>query len=96
MLFFCVNNLFLNIISNSTPIYRDKYSILLKEITEVLYNIFLYKSLYLLYLFNKVGPQSRTLQPVRGEGYKLAHKSKANTETHLRLGAGGCHNISKG
>ena len=35
----------LDIISNSTPIYRDKYSILPKEIMEVLYNIFLRKSL---------------------------------------------------
>ena len=42
------------------------------------------------------GPQSRTLQPVRGEGYKLAHKSKANAETHPRLGAGGYCNILKG
>ena len=31
-------------------------------------------------------PQSRTLQPVRGEGYELAYKSKANAETHPRLG----------
>ena len=32
------------------------------------------------------GPQSRTLQPVRGEGYEPAYKSKANAETHPRLG----------
>ena len=32
------------------------------------------------------GPQSRTLQPVRGEGYKPAYKSRANAETHPRLG----------
>jgi hypothetical protein len=37
-----------------------------------------------------VGPQSRTLQPVRGEGYEPAHKSRANAETHPRLGVGGC------
>ena len=37
-----------------------------------------------------VGPQSRTLQPVRGEGYEPAHKSRANAETHPRIGAGGC------
>ena len=49
-----VNNLLLNIVSNSAPIYRDKYSILLKKITKVLYDIFLYKSLCFLYLFNKV------------------------------------------
>jgi len=54
MLFFYVNNLLLDIVSNSTPIYRDKYSILPKEITEVLYNIFLCKSLCFLYLSNKV------------------------------------------
>ena len=54
MLFFCVNNILLNIISNNSPIYRDKYSIHLKEVTEFLYNIFIYKNLYFLYLFNKV------------------------------------------
>ena len=54
MLFFYIKDLLLNIVSNSTPIYRDKYSILLKEIMEVLYNIFLYKGLYFFYLFNKV------------------------------------------
>ena len=32
------------------------------------------------------GPQSRTLQPVRGEGYEPAYKNKANAETHPRLG----------
>ena len=37
-----------------------------------------------------LGPQSRTLQPVRGEGYEPAHKSRANAETHPRLGVGGC------
>ena len=42
------------------------------------------------------GPQSRTLQPVRGEGYEPAHKSRANAETHPRLGAGGCCSISRG
>jgi len=54
MLFFYVNNLLLNIISNSAPIYRDKYPILPKEVTEVLYDKLLYKSLYFLYLSNKV------------------------------------------
>ena len=43
-----------------------------------------------------IGPQSRTLQPVRGEGYEPAHKSRANAETHPRLGAGGCRNTSGG
>ena len=33
-----------------------------------------------------MGPQRRTLQPVRGEGYEPAYKSKANAETHPRLG----------
>src|SRR2546421_8320461 len=32
------------------------------------------------------GPRSRTLQPVRGEGYEPAHKSRANTETRPKLG----------
>ena len=47
-------NLLLNIVSNSTLIYRDKYSIFLKKITEVLYNIIFYKSLYFLYPSNKI------------------------------------------
>ena len=42
------------------------------------------------------GPQSRTLQPVRGEGYEPAYKSRANAKIHPRLGAGGCHSILKG
>jgi len=54
MLFFWVNNIFLNIVSNNSPIYRDKYSILLKKVMEVLYDIFIYRNLYFLYLFNKV------------------------------------------
>jgi hypothetical protein len=54
MLFFCVNNMLLNIVSNSASIYRDKYSILLKEVTEVLYNKLVYKSPYFLYLSTKV------------------------------------------
>jgi hypothetical protein len=53
MLFFYINNLLLNIISNSTPVLRDKYSILLKEVTEVLYNILVYRGLYFLYPSNK-------------------------------------------
>jgi len=56
MLFFYINNLLLNIISNSTPIYRYKHFILLQEVTEVLYNILFYRSLYSLYPFNKVLP----------------------------------------
>jgi hypothetical protein len=54
VLFFYVNNILLNIISNNPPIYRDKYSILLKEVTEVLYDILIYRNLYFLYLSNKV------------------------------------------
>ena len=42
------------------------------------------------------GPQSRTLQPVRGEGYKPTYKSKANAETRPRLGAGGCRSALRG
>jgi len=54
MLFFYINNLLLNIISNSASIHRDKYSILLKEVMEVLYNKLICKSLYFLYLSNEV------------------------------------------
>jgi len=54
MLFFYINNLLLNIVSNSISIYRDKYSVFLKKVTEVLYNILLYKGLCFLYLSNKV------------------------------------------
>ena len=54
MLFFYVKNLLLNIISNNAPILKDKNSILLKEVTEVLYNILIYRGPYFLYLSNKV------------------------------------------
>ena len=54
MLFFYINNLLLNIVFNNTSILKDKYSILLKEVMEVLYDIFIYRGLYFLYLFNKV------------------------------------------
>jgi hypothetical protein len=54
MLFFCVKNLLLNIISNNAPILKDKNSILLKEVIEVLYDILVYGGLYFLYLSNKV------------------------------------------
>ena len=54
MLFFYVKNLLLNIISNNAPILKDKNSILLKEVTEVLYDILVYRGLYFLYLSNKV------------------------------------------
>ena len=47
-------------------------------------------------LFISLGPQSRTLQPVRGKGYEPTYKSRANAETHPKLGAGGCRNISEG
>ena len=49
----------------------------------------------LIFLIICLGPQSRTLQPIRGEGYEPAHKSRANAETHPRLGAGGYRNILK-
>jgi len=39
VLFFCVKDLLLNVVSNSTPIYRDKYSFLLKEVLKILNNI---------------------------------------------------------
>ena len=48
------------------------------------------------YIILLLGPQSRTLQPVRGKGYEPAYKSRANAETHPKLGAGGCHSISGG
>ena len=54
VLLFCINNILLNIISNITPIYGYKHSIFLQEVIEVLYNILLYRSLCLFYLFNKV------------------------------------------
>jgi hypothetical protein len=54
MLFFYVKNLLLNIISNNAPILKDKNSILLKEVIEVLYDILVYRGLYFLYLSNKV------------------------------------------
>ena len=54
MLFFYVKNLLLNIVSNNAPILKDKNSILLKEVTEVLYNILVYRGLYFLYPSNKV------------------------------------------
>ena len=41
------------------------------------------------------GPQSRTLQPVRGKGYEPAYKSRANAEIHPKLGAGGCRSVLK-
>jgi len=39
MLFLYIKNLLLNVISNNAPIYRDKYSILLKEVLKILNNI---------------------------------------------------------
>ena len=48
------------------------------------------------HLFTTKGPQSRTLQPVRGEGYKPTYKSRANAETHPKLRAGGCRSVSGG
>ena len=39
MLFFYIKDLLLNIISNITPIYGYKYSILLKEVLKILNNI---------------------------------------------------------
>jgi hypothetical protein len=54
MLFFYVKNLLLNIVSNNAPILKDKNSILLKEVIEVLYDILIHGGLYFLYLSNKV------------------------------------------
>ena len=48
-------------------------------------------------ILNKdISPQSWTLQPVRGEGYEPTYKSKANAETHPKLGAGDCRGVLKG
>jgi len=54
VLFFCVNDLLLDIVSNSAPIYRDKYSILPKEVTEVSYDKLLCESPCFLYPSNEV------------------------------------------
>ena len=45
MLFFYGKNLLLNIIFNITPIYRDKYSFLLKKVLKILNNINIIKYL---------------------------------------------------
>ena len=45
MFFFCVKNLLLNIVSNITPIYKYKYSILPKEVLKILNNINIAKCL---------------------------------------------------
>ena len=39
MLFLYIKDLLLNVVSNNAPIYRDKYSILLKEVLKILNNI---------------------------------------------------------
>ena len=54
MLFFYVKNVLLNVVSNNAPIYRDKYPILTKEVTEVPHDILLYRDLYFLYPPDKV------------------------------------------
>jgi len=45
VLFLCVKDLLLNIVSNNAPIYRDKYSILPKEVSKILNNIIISKCL---------------------------------------------------
>jgi len=45
MLFFYIKDLLLNIVFNNAPIYRDKYSILLKEVLKILNNINIAKCL---------------------------------------------------
>ena len=58
-----------------------------KDLVKPLYFIiYIYWRFYLSYLILLIGPQSRTLQPVRGEGYEPAYKSRANAKTHPRLG----------
>jgi hypothetical protein len=57
MLFFYVKDLLLNIISNITPIYRDKYSILLKEVLKILNNINISKYLGISGLSREILPK---------------------------------------
>jgi hypothetical protein len=57
VLFFCVKNLLLNIIFNITPIYKDKYSFLLKEVLKILNNINITKCLGVGSLFYKILPE---------------------------------------
>jgi len=57
MFFFYVKNLLLNIISNITPIYRDKYSFLLKEVLKILNNINITKCLGIGSLSYKILPK---------------------------------------
>jgi len=45
VLFLCVKDLLLNVVSNNTSIYRDKYSILPKEVLKILNNINIAKCL---------------------------------------------------
>ena len=54
MLFFCVKDLLLNIISNITPIYGYKYSILPKEVLKILNNINIAKCLSVSGLSHKI------------------------------------------
>jgi hypothetical protein len=57
MLFLYVKNLLLNIVSNNTPIYRDKYSILLKEVLKIPNNINIAKYLGVNGLSYKILPK---------------------------------------
>ena len=77
------NQAYLQLLSRFRDIYNTAFSLLKCSITLQL-------------VIKSPGPQSRTLQPVRGEGYEPAHKSRANAETHPRLGVGGCRGVSGG
>ena len=57
MFFFYIKNLFLNIISNITPIYREKYTFFLKEVLNFLNNINIIKYLSISSLFYKILPK---------------------------------------
>ena len=57
MLFFYVKDLLLNIISNITPIYGYKYSILPKEVSKILNNINIAKCLSVGGLSYKILPE---------------------------------------
>jgi len=57
VLFLYVKDLLLNVISNNAPIYRDKYSILLKEVLKILNNINITKCLGVSGLSYKILPE---------------------------------------
>jgi hypothetical protein len=57
VLFLCVKDLLLNIVSNNTLVHRDKYSILPKEVSKILNNIIISKYLGVSSLSYKILPK---------------------------------------